>query len=122
MGDLVNDLARVMYPEYFDRENPNQFYLDMMEVCREKVRTALLFLRGGPRKLHKKQPSFGQDGITTPWDELSPEVQKGLQLAAYIVRMYGDGELWADVILSRGEQERARWWMEHESREKAADV
>ena len=66
---------------------------------------------------HKEQPSYGQDGILSPWEPLSDEMKKGLELAAYICRMYGDGERWAEGILSHGEQVRARWWMEHEAKE-----
>lgn len=64
---------------------------------------------------HKSQPSYGQDGITKPWEPISEEMQKGLELAAYICRMYGEGEVWADIILSKGEQIRGMWWMEKEN-------
>ena len=64
--------------------------------------------------VHKAQPAYGQYGITSPWDPLSDDMMKGVQLAAYICRMYGEGERWAEVILSHGEQVRGRWWMEYE--------
>lgn len=67
-------------------------------------------------KFHKTQPSYGLDGITEPWEPISAEMQKGLDLAAYICRMYGAGEVWAEAILCRGEQIRGRWWMEYEQR------
>ena len=66
---------------------------------------------------HKVQPYYGQDGITKPWEPLSEEMQRGLQLAAYICRMYGSGEEFAQAILSKGEQVRAMWWMEKEANE-----
>lgn len=62
-------------------------------------------------KLYKQQPSYGQDGIIEPWKPISAEMQKGLELAAYICRMYGDGEPFAEAILSRSEQIRGMWWM-----------
>lgn len=71
----------------------------------------------GPTGRVKEQPSYGLGGITKPWDPVSEEMQRGLELAAYICRMYGDGEAFAEAILSRGEQIRGRWWMEHEKRQ-----
>lgn len=71
---------------------------------------------------HKAQPSYGQDGITSPWEPLPDEVKIGLELAAYICRMYGDGERWAEIILSHGEQVRARWWMGHERKEREREI
>jgi hypothetical protein len=65
---------------------------------------------------YKEQPSYGKDGITSPWNPMSKGMQKGLELAAYICRMYGDGDQWADMILNYGEQVRARWWMEKEKK------
>jgi hypothetical protein len=65
---------------------------------------------------HKQQPSYGLGGITTPWNPVSEEMKKGLELAAYICRMYGEGEVWAETILSYGEQVRGRWWMEKEQK------
>jgi hypothetical protein len=69
---------------------------------------------------HKAQPSYGygQDDITEPWEPLSEEMKSGLELAAYICRMYGEGEVWADTILCHGEQVRGRWWMEYERQQK----
>ena len=64
--------------------------------------------------MHKAHPAFEQHGITTPWKPLPDEVKRGLQLAAYICRMYGAGETWAEVILDEGEQIRGLWWMEYE--------
>lgn len=63
--------------------------------------------------VHRPQPAYGEGGITSPWAPLSDEMKKGLELAASICRLYGDGERWAEVILSKGEQVRARWWAEH---------
>jgi hypothetical protein len=63
---------------------------------------------------YKEQPSYGQNGITVPWEPMSLEMIKGLELAAYICRMYGEGGAWAEIILSGGEQTRGRWWMEYE--------
>lgn len=65
---------------------------------------------------HREHPSYGKEGITSPWEPLSAEMQEGLELAAYICSMYIDGDQWAESILSKGEQIRARWWMEYESR------
>ena len=65
-------------------------------------------------KLYKEQPSYGQDGITKPWEPISEEMQKGLELAAYICNMYGEGDSFAEAILSKGEQIRGMWWMEKE--------
>ena len=70
--------------------------------------------------LHKCQPSYGQDGITEPWQPMSDEMKAGLELAAYICRMYSQGEAWSDSIMCHGEQVRGRWWMEHERRQKEA--
>lgn len=67
--------------------------------------------------LHKEQPSYELDGITQPWEPVSEEMQKGLELAAYICRMYVDGAPWAEVILSGAEQIRGRWWMEYERKQ-----
>lgn len=50
------------------------------------------------------------DGKPETWDEPSPEMQRGLELAAAICLLYGDGQRWADAILSRGEQIRARFY------------
>jgi hypothetical protein len=63
---------------------------------------------------YKEQPSFGRDGIFSPWDPMSEEMKKGLELAAYICRMHGNGDSFAEAILSHSEQVRARWWMEKE--------
>lgn len=52
------------------------------------------------------------DGKPEAWDELSAEMQRGLELAAAICLMYGDGERWADAILSRAEQIRAKFYAE----------
>ena len=65
---------------------------------------------------HKEQPPFECAGITKPWEPISEEMQTGLDLAAYICRMYGTGEPFAEAILSRGEQIRGMWWMEYERR------
>ena len=62
-------------------------------------------------KAHKAQPAY--DG-SPAWDPISEEMQKGLELAAYICGMYGDGDVWAETILNPGEQVRGRWWMEAE--------
>jgi hypothetical protein len=70
---------------------------------------------------HKQQPSYGQDGITRPWEPISEEMQKGLELAAYICRMFGEGEIWAEGILCKGEQIRAMWWMEYERKNGSLD-
>ena len=59
---------------------------------------------------HKEQPRYYL------YEPISDEMQKGLELAAAICRMYGEGEIWASVILCRGEQIRASWWMEYEKR------
>lgn len=67
-------------------------------------------------KAHKAHPSYGLGGITSPWKPISDEMMKGVQLAAYICRMYGDGDIWSETILSGGEQVRALWWMEYEKR------
>ncbi len=67
---------------------------------------------------HKPQPSYGQNGITSPWGELSPDTKKGLEIAAYICRMYGEGETFAKAILCRGEQISALWHMENERQSK----
>ena len=66
--------------------------------------------------IHKAQPCLNQNGITEPWQPMSTEMLKGLKLAAYICRMYGDGAVWAETIESHGEQVRGRWWMEAERR------
>lgn len=42
---------------------------------------------------------------------LTPDMIKGLELAAYICRMYADGNRWAEAILSKGDQDRALFWM-----------
>lgn len=65
--------------------------------------------------MFRNQPSYGQDGLEEPWKPHSDEFQKGLNLAAYICRMYCDGEIWAETILSKGEQIRGKWWMIKES-------
>lgn len=65
---------------------------------------------------HKEQPSYGLGGITKPWEPISDEMQKGLELAAYICRMYGNGESFAEAILSKGEQTRGMWWMEYDEK------
>lgn len=67
-------------------------------------------------RTHKAQPSYGQEGITIPWKPISDEMRKGLELAAYICRMYTNGDVWAEAIESHGEQVRGRWWMEKEKR------
>lgn len=67
-------------------------------------------------RLHKPQPSYGQEGITTPWEPISDEMRKGIELAAYICRMYTAGDVWAEAIESHGEQVRGRWFMEYEKR------
>ncbi len=69
-------------------------------------------------KRHKEQPSYGQDGITEPWEPMSDDMVKGLELAAYICQMYGEGDIFAEAILCHGEQVRGRWWMEVERRQK----
>lgn len=69
-------------------------------------------------KLHLPQPIYGEQGITEPWEPMSDKMVKGLELAAYICRMYTDGEAWAEIILSHGEQVRGRWWMAYERRQK----
>ncbi len=66
---------------------------------------------------HKEQPSYGMGGIISPWEPMSDEMKKGLELAAYICRMYGEGERWAEVILLPGEQVRGRWWMAYDAKE-----
>ena len=66
-------------------------------------------------KEHKAQPRYAQDGITKPWEPISNEMKKGLELAAYICNMYGDGEPFAEAILTKGEQIRGMWWMEKET-------
>lgn len=63
---------------------------------------------------HKAQPSYMQDGITKPWGPISDEMKKGLELAAYICNMYGEGAPFAEAILCKGEQIRGMWWMEKE--------
>ena len=85
---------------------------DELEIEALKARIVDLKRRLGGELIHFPQPSYGQDGITEPWEPISEEMQKGLELAAYICRMYKDGEQWADAILSPGEQIRGRWWME----------
>ena len=67
-------------------------------------------------KTHKEIPAFEQGDIKEPWQPISDEMQKGLELAAYICNMYTDGDPWSEVILSKSEQIRGRWWMEHERR------
>lgn len=69
---------------------------------------------------HRSQPSYGQYGITEPWQPISEEMQKGLELAAYICRMFGEGGIWSETILCHGEQVRGRWWMEYERRNEDA--
>ena len=66
------------------------------------------------RAEHKRAPPYGEGGITSAWEPLSDEMMNGIKLAAFICRMYGEGERWAEVILSHGEQVRGLWWMEHE--------
>jgi hypothetical protein len=78
------------------------------------------FEGGVSYKPHRKQPHYGQDGITSPWEPLSDEMMRGIELAAYICRMYGGGETWAQAILCHGERVRARWWMEFEERARSA--
>lgn len=69
---------------------------------------------------HKAQPYYRQDGITEPWEPLSEDMRKGLELAAYICRMYRDGGIWADTILSPGEQVRGRFHMIKDARAKTS--
>ena len=57
-------------------------------------------------KPHKAQPAY--DSTSSAWDPISDDMQKGLELAAYICWMYDDGDVWAEVILSHGEQVRGR--------------
>ncbi len=49
-------------------------------------------------------------GYRKAWNKLPKKTQEGLELAADICRMYGDGERWADAILSKGEQIRAQFY------------
>jgi hypothetical protein len=81
--------------------------------------TSIVAAIRGENRLHKSQPSYAQDGIAHPWEPISDEMQKGLALAAYICRMYGEGDVWAETIESRGEQIRGMWWMAHEAKEPA---
>lgn len=69
---------------------------------------------------HREQPSYGLGGITEPWEPMSEDMKKGLELAAYICRMYGQGEPFAEAILCHGEQVRGRWWMAYEKQQKEA--
>ena len=59
--------------------------------------------------MNKPKPSYAE--MPELWDPPSAEMQKGLELAAYICRMYRDGDRWAEAILSRAEQVRARFHM-----------
>ena len=71
---------------------------------------------------HKPQPSYGQDGNFKPWEPISNEMRKGLELAAYICRMYGEGEPFAEAILHRGEQIRGMWHMMNEAERDATQA
>lgn len=64
--------------------------------------------------LHKAQPSMFDIANVGGIDELTAEQKEGLAIAAYICRMYGAGETWAETIESRGEQTRALYWMKKE--------
>lgn len=65
---------------------------------------------------HKELPAIYQDGIVL--EPLSDDMKKGLELAAFICRMYGDGKVWAETILHYGEQQRARWWIVKQQRDR----
>jgi len=45
---------------------------------------------------------------------LNKDELNGIKIAAFICRMYCDGEKWASVIELYGEQQRARYYMAKE--------
>jgi hypothetical protein len=65
-----------------------------------------------PSKPHEPQPSTRDlEQLGGYFPELTKEQKEGIAIAAYICRMYGEGEVWAEAIESYGEQQRARHWM-----------
>lgn len=66
-------------------------------------------------KLHKPQPSQYDIASVGGLPELTKEQKEGIAIAAYICRMYGDGERWTEVIELHGEQQRARFHMAKEA-------
>jgi hypothetical protein len=48
--------------------------------------------------------------------ELNEDMKRGIAIAAWICRSYGEGQLWAETIESYGEQVRAMYWMKKENK------
>lgn len=69
------------------------------------------------KKLHKPQPSMADIETINGLPPLTKEQKEGIAIAAYICRMYGNGNIWAETIETHGEQQRARYWMKKEENE-----
>lgn len=67
-------------------------------------------------KLHKEQPSLYDINKIGGIPELTKEQKEGIEIAAYICRMYSAGEIFAEAIESHGEQIRALYWMKVENK------
>lgn len=62
-------------------------------------------------KNHLQQPSIKDIEEIGGLVDLTDEQCEGLKIAAFICRMYGQGDAFAEAIESHGEQQRARYWM-----------